>query len=96
MRPDQYQKNFFEANFQLLQLDPAGVVQYSNQSFLPVKEGDLLADIHPFFESLSILNSSPEKEHLFHCIHLAMDGQEFITDITVTPADHGSIVLSRT
>lgn len=93
MELDQYPKKFFEANFQLLQLDTDGVVQFSSPSFLPIKQGAHLADIHPFFESLESLKSLPEKEHYFYCIHLSAEDQKFITDIKVTRMEQGSMIL---
>ncbi|NNC61071.1 MAG: hybrid sensor histidine kinase/response regulator, partial [Eudoraea sp.] len=93
MKPDQYQKEYFKANFQLIVLDADGVIQECNRSFLPIEKGDLLSNRYPFFESLESLKSLPEKEHHFYCIHLSAEAQEFITDMKVTRLEHGSMIL---
>lgn len=93
MKPDQYQKEYFEANFQLVVLDADGVIQECNRSFLPIEKGDLLSSLYPFFESLENLKSLPEKEHQFYCIHLSAEEQNFITDISVNRLENGIVIL---
>ncbi|MBT8281258.1 MAG: response regulator [Muriicola sp.] len=93
MRLDQFQNDYFNANFQLLVLDAEGIVQQSNSSFLPVKKGDLLTELHPFFEGLINLEISSKEEQQFYCIHLEFGNKELITDIRVTQIEEGIFVL---
>ncbi|MBT8185074.1 MAG: response regulator [Eudoraea sp.] len=90
---EQYLNEIKGPTFQYILADQEGVVLESTQTFLPIKKGELLPELHPFFECLPSLAALPEKQHSFYCIHLSIELATYITDIQVRMTDIGQLIM---
>ena len=81
-------KKFYK-KVQLVTLDRNGHIIYTDANLFPGWEvGDVLAEVHPFFEIIDslLLSYSPDNnEFTFPCVHLSTElTEEKICDVTVT------------
>ncbi|WP_297707200.1 ATP-binding protein [uncultured Eudoraea sp.] len=88
-----YEKEFIGSNCQFILADSNSVILESTPAFLPIKKGELLTDLHPFFECIPSLVSLPERVHSFYCIHLSIANSKYITDIQIRSIEKGQLVL---
>ncbi len=93
MTPEQYQKRYIENHLQFIELDTAGSVLQSTGRILPIEKGQILSEVHPFFESLEPELSALDAPQSLHCVNLDLNGREIIVDIHIHPADKGFILL---
>lgn len=78
-----YKKSYAKAIIQYILIDLNGVVLESDNTLFAKLEGNIISEIHPFFESFNGLLSSKNSDYLFSCIHLNINGKEIISDITL-------------
>ncbi len=76
-----------------MEVDPGGSVIRSAGCFLPVKKGQKLAEVHPFFESLEPMLPQMEGPQSLHCVNLDLDGREVIVDILAHPVGKDFMLL---
>ncbi len=74
---------YIEQKIQLIQVDETGKVVETNNRLLPIQKGDLLPEIHPFFESLFYIINEVQTETLFRCVEFNPNNNKLLLDVTV-------------
>ena len=81
--------NYSVINAQEIFCKPEGTILNFNNNFLKLKEGDNLFNIHPFFESIEhSINLKKDEIQTYPCVHLDIDGSEYICDISFKNEPH--------
>ncbi len=86
---EHFKKKYIDKEFQFVSVDTDGKITDCNESFLSLRQGGSIFDLHPFFEILRTLNWQENRETNFNCIHLDSNGAEFIVDISVIGQKEG-------
>ncbi len=89
----QYLQEFANKNLQFLLVGKDGKILESEPSFLPIKTGDLITDVHPFFEGIAALEDEDESEFSFYCVHLEVAYQTYVTDIQRFQKKEGLLIV---
>ena len=80
---EQYKKQYINRNIQFVVIDLEGHILESDQTFIELKEGDFIYDVHPFFMSFSAILDATEKSITYNCVHIEIQDKEFITDLKI-------------
>jgi signal transduction histidine kinase/ActR/RegA family two-component response regulator len=86
-------QEFANKNLQFVLVGKDGKILESEPAFLPIKTGDLITDVHPFFEGIAALEDEDESEFSFYCVHLEVDNQTYITDIQMFRKKEGLLIV---
>lgn len=87
---EEYKKKYTTAILQYCILDFNGKVLESDNALFSGFENKNIADIHPFFSSLSSLFIAEENETLFSCIHLNIGDKVITADILLQTFNDGN------
>lgn len=90
---DHYRKAYANKNMQFIFVDENGVVKESDQELFDVKIESTIFELHPFFESLTGIFESPEKEVDFYCVHLSCNKRTLTADIKVVKQKEGLLLI---
>ncbi|MGB1307917.1 MAG: hybrid sensor histidine kinase/response regulator [Oceanihabitans sp.] len=80
---NEYKKTHKKASLQYILVDNNGIVLESDDVFFKKIEKKTIFSLHPFFESFSSLLEITNQDYLFTCIHLEVNKQQIITDISL-------------
>ncbi len=88
-----YKKSYLEPRVQFIVLNEEGTVLDSDQVLFSVKKNKAIGDFHPFFHGLSELLKTKNEEIAFSCVHLDVDNDQYISDITIKTFDKGEPLI---
>ncbi len=74
---------YIKQKIQLLKVDKTGTILETNNTLLPLKKGDNLKTIYPFFESLFLGINTLESETLFPCVEFNTPDNKLLLDVTL-------------
>ncbi len=83
---------YIKQKIQLLQVDKKGLVLAVENKLLPIKKGDSLPDLFPFFESLFLIINEVQSQTLYPCVEFINDNKKLLIDVTVVK-DEGLLFL---
>ncbi|MFD2822351.1 hybrid sensor histidine kinase/response regulator [Lacinutrix iliipiscaria] len=84
---EEYKKTHKKAIIQYITIDQKGTVLESDDVFYSSIIKQNITRLHPFFESIHPLLKTTNQEFLFSCIHLNINEQTIIADITFKTFD---------
>ncbi|UJH69154.1 ATP-binding protein [Allomuricauda sp. SCSIO 65647] len=90
---ERYKQQYIGKNIQFVFVDDDGTVRESDQTIFRFQIGFRIAEVHPFFETLSFLEGIQENEFSFNCVHLEVDDNEHIVDIRVVGQEAGILMV---
>ena len=90
---DQYKQDYTRHRQQFILIDQLGKVLECSGNMLPIKKGHILKELHPFFESLDALQTMPDNEFSFYCVHLQLGTQDLIADIDMVRKKEGMLLV---
>lgn len=93
MMLDQYRQKLIDSKIQFILVDSAGVILETSKAFLTLSVGASILDSHPFFEIIPSLVQSKERETIFNCVHLDINGTDFIADISILKEENGTLII---
>ena len=89
---ERYKEQYINQNIQFIVIDFDGLILESDQTFIRLRKGDFIYDIHPFFASYTSFLDALEESITYNCVHIEYQGKEFITDVKMIKKD-GTILL---
>lgn len=84
----EYKTKYAKSIIQYSVVDFEGKIINSDDVLFSDLKNKNLADIHPFFESLTTLLSSQNEEFIFSCIHLEINDKKIIGDVILQTFDN--------
>ncbi|MGB5437761.1 MAG: ATP-binding protein [Maribacter sp.] len=90
---DQYKEQYINRNIQFAVIDLEGHILESDQTFIALKEGDLIYDVHPFFMSFTAILDATEESITYNCVHIEVQDKEFITDLKIIKKENHVLLV---
>lgn len=90
---DNYKQDYNKQQQHYLLVNELGKVLECSGTLLPIEKGQILKELHPFFESLDALQAMPDPKFSFYCVHLQIGTQDLITDIDMVRKKEGMLVV---
>lgn len=92
---EKYKNQYLNQNIQFVFIDVKGQIVESDQTFLKLKIGDKIEDVHPFFISISydLFKETNDKILTFNCVHISYSKKDYITDVKCIQQDEGILLV---
>jgi len=90
---DNYKQDYTRQRQQFVLVDQQGMVLECSGTLLPIEKGQILKELHPFFESLEALQTMPDPKFSFYCVHLEIGTQDLIADIDMVREKEGMLLV---
>lgn len=90
---EQYKEEYINRNIQFIVIDFEGAVLESDQTFITLRKGEFIYDVHPFFASYATILDTLEDSLTYNCVHIEYQDQEFITDVKMIMKDDSILLV---
>jgi signal transduction histidine kinase/CheY-like chemotaxis protein len=89
----EFKDRYVGGRLQCILIDAEGIVLQSDQTLFPVKTGQSITGVHPFFETIEFTGQIPPQDMRIPCVHFQWDTRHMISDIDFQEHPDGLLVF---